>query len=263
MNQSVNEKFSLTGRVAVITGGSGHLGRSMVKALAEASASVIVCDLKEETFHERIKEKEYGDVCFIMTDISSTESINEGFRSIIAEHKKIDILVNNAFYSAGQSPDQMTDKDWNTGLDGTLASVYRCIRGVLPHMKERRSGTIINIASMYGMVTPDFSIYSEHGKFLNPPHYGAAKAGVIQLTKYFAAYLAEYNIRVNCISPGPFPSPEVQKEAGFIEKLSAKTPMRRIGIPEDLEGPVLFLASDASSYVNGHNLVVDGGWTIW
>ena len=263
MNQSLPEKFSLSGRIAVVTGGCGHLGRNMVASLKEAGASVIVCDLKEDAFRERIGEPGIDGVFFMLMDISSTDSIKNAFREIFNEHGRIDILVNNAFYSAGQSPEEMTDSDWTRGLDGTLSSVYRCIREVVPYMKEQSNGTIINIASMYGIVSPDFSIYSEHGKFLNPPHYGAAKAGVIQLTKYFAAYLMKYNIRVNCISPGPFPSLEVQKEAGFIEKLSAKTPMKRIGVPGDLEGPILFLASEASSYVNGHNLVVDGGWTIW
>jgi gluconate 5-dehydrogenase len=116
---------------------------------------------------------------------------------------------------------------------------------------------------MYGVVSPDFRIYDDYKEFFNPPDYGAAKAGVIQLTKYYAAYYAPYNINVNCISPGPFPSPEVQKEIEFIKQLENKNPQKRIGRPDDLKGVVIFLASEASSYITGQNINVDGGWTIW
>ena len=261
--ENTNSKFLLSGKTAVLTGGCGHLGRSMTMALADAEAATIVCDIDINKFHGAFGDTKPDNVHFIQMDISSTESIKNAYEEIISNHASIDILINNAFYSSGRSPEDMTDEDWNRGINGTLNSVYRCIREVLPHMKKAGGATIINIGSMYGMISPEFTVYNEHPEFLNPPHYGAAKAGVIQLTKYFAAYLTQYNIRVNCISPGPFPSPDVQKESQFIKKLSLKNPLKRIGHPDELQGPLIFLASEASSYVNGHNLVVDGGWTIW
>src|SRR5690606_15062193 len=113
-----------------------------------------------------------------------------------------------------------------------------------------------------GMVAPDFSVYENCEEYINPPHYGAAKAGVIQLTKYFASYLGKENIRVNCISPGPFPNKEVQKNETFISNLSRKTALKRIGKPEELVGSFIYLSSDASSFITGQNIVVDGGWTV-
>jgi gluconate 5-dehydrogenase len=114
---------------------------------------------------------------------------------------------------------------------------------------------------MYGMVAPDFTVYEDFPNFLNPPHYGAAKAGVIQMTKYFASYLAQYGILVNAVSPGAFPSKGVQEHTGFIAALNKKNPLKRIGQPDELKGVFVFLASNASTYVTGQNIAVDGGWT--
>jgi gluconate 5-dehydrogenase len=115
---------------------------------------------------------------------------------------------------------------------------------------------------MYGMVAPDFTVYDDFPDFLNPPHYGAAKAGIIQMTKYFASYLAPYGILVNAVSPGAFPSADVQKHTGFIAALGKKNPLKRIGQPDELKGVFVFLASNASTYVTGQNIAVDGGWTV-
>lgn len=176
----------------------------------------------------------------------------------------IDILVNNAVYLSGQYPEEVSDKDLAYSFDGIIGSVYKCIREVIPYMREQKSGNIVNIASMYGVVVPDFKVYDgDCNPNFNPPQYGASKAGVIQLTKFFGGYLIGDNIRVNAISPGPFPSPSVQKNEEFVSRLAGKNPSRRIGNPEDLKGALLFLASDASKYVVGQNIQVDGGWTIW
>lgn len=127
---------------------------------------------------------------------------------------------------------------------------------------KKKKGVILNIASMYGHVAPDYRIYPDL-RYTNPPSYGAAKAGVIQLTKYMASFLSPYGIRVNALSPGPFPHPETQTNRRFLEQLQNRNPMRRIGVPEDLKGAVALLCSDAGSYMTGQNLCVDGGWTIW
>ena len=115
---------------------------------------------------------------------------------------------------------------------------------------------------MYGMVVPDLNIYNGREEFLNPPNYGASKAAIIHLTKYYAMYLAKYNINVNAISPGPFPSIEIQEDKSFIQRLEAKTKLKRIGQPNDLNGLILLLSSDSSSFLTGQNIAIDGGWTL-
>lgn len=172
------------------------------------------------------------------------------------------MLINNAFYSKGQSPEKMTDEEWDYGIEGTLSNVFKCIREIIPYYKESKKGKIINVSSMYGVVAPDFQVYEGESQFLNPPHYGAAKAGIIQLTKYYASYLGSLGINVNTITPGPFPSLEVQESGQFINKLRSKTCLGKIGNPEDLAGAFVFLASDASNFITGQNIIIDGGWTI-
>jgi NAD(P)-dependent dehydrogenase (short-subunit alcohol dehydrogenase family) len=250
-------------RVAVVTGGYGHLGKSICQALAEMGALVVVCGRNREKYTQAFSKEDKNNIHFFKMDVSSTVSIKNAFRDISRQYGSIDILVNNAFYSQGRSPEAMTDKEWATGIDGVLNSGFRCLREIIPYMKRRKSGNIINIASMYGLVSPVPEIYKDYPEFFNPPHYGAAKAGLIQLTKYYAVYLAKHNIRVNCISPGAFPSPSVRQKKGFIKMLSAKIPMGRIGSPEEIKGAVVFLASGMSSYVTGQNIIVDGGWTAW
>jgi gluconate 5-dehydrogenase len=127
---------------------------------------------------------------------------------------------------------------------------------------DKNDGKIINISSMYGLVSPDFNIYDKFPNFFNSSQYGASKAAIIQLTKYYANFLASKNIRVNCISPGPFPAIEVQKHESFIHLLKHKVPLGRIGTAEELRGVIILLASNASSYITGQNFIIDGGWTI-
>lgn len=257
---NVLSKFSLSGKVAVVTGGYGHLGKSLCEGMAEAGAYVVVAGKSREKFMMVFPDFGVSKISFEKTDISTTASIKTAFKKIEKHFGRIDILVNNAFYAEGDSPEAMTDAEWNNGIDGTLSSVFRCIREAIPYMKKS-GGNIINVSSMYGTVSPDFRIYRDNPEFFNPPNYGAAKAGVIQLTRYFAVYLAGYGIRVNCVSPGAFPSPSVQKKKKFIKVLSREIPLGRIGEPDELKGITAFLASDAASYVTGQNFIVDGGWT--
>ena len=156
----------------------------------------------------------------------------------------------------------MTSEEFRKGIDGGLNQFYDFIRASIEYLKLSENGKIINIASMYGTVVPDFDIYDGREEFLNPPNYGTAKAGVIHLSKYYAMYLGKYNINVNSISPGPFPSEDVQKDKEFIKRLESKTKLKRIGIPEDLQGITLLLSSSLSSYITGQNIAIDGGWTI-
>jgi len=261
MTKTINQLFSLEGKVALVTGGYGHLGTAITKGLSEAGAIVYVLGRSQDKFNDAFPGNP-ETIKFQYCDIADTQSIKEAFETINHKSGTIDVLVNNAFYSKGQNPEALTDEEWNYGIDGNLNSVYRCIREVVPYLKEQ-GGRIINVASMYGMVSPDFNVYDESPAFLNPPHYGAAKAGVLQLTRYFACYLGKYNITVNAVTPGPFPSENVQQDGKFVAQLQRKNPLNRIGKPDDLKGAFVYLASDASAYMTGQNMVIDGGWTAW
>ncbi|WP_345226343.1 SDR family oxidoreductase [Hymenobacter koreensis] len=253
--------FSLHGNVVLITGGYGHLGRAIVRGLLGHGATVVVLGRREEAFREVFDTPE-PNLHFVVCDVASTTSVQEAFASARAMFGLPSVLINNALYSRGSQPDNLTDEDFAFGVDGGLGSAYRCIREMLPYFREQGGGKIINVASMYGVVAPDFSAYEATPQFTNPPHYGAAKAGVIQLTRYFASYLGKENIQVNCVSPGAFPSAAVQQHPGFMHELEQRIPLGRIGRPEDLAGAFVFLSSRAADFVTGHNLVVDGGWTI-
>ena len=259
---NVIELFRLDGKVAIVTGGCGHLGHAMVDALFEAGAKVYVAGTSIDKFHQV-----YGEaplLSFVPINILETESIKSAFESVGKKEGHIDILVNDAAkgFSGGKRAECISDEMWNGTMEGVAGSVFKCIREVVPYMKN--GGAILNIASMYGVVSPNMSMYEDVcSPFLNPVDYGASKAAVVQMTKYFGAYYAAKGIRVNCISPGTFPSPKVQQNKEFVRRLSQKNPAYRIGVPEDIKGATLFLVSDASRYVIGQNIMVDGGWTIW
>lgn len=253
--------FDLSGQTVLLTGGYGHLGRAIAAGLLAHGARVVVLGRNEESFHNAFAERP-DTLHFLPCDVASTESVQAAFRRSRELHGLPSVLINNAFYSRGQQPDALPDADFALGLDGSVGTAYRCLREVLPYLRERSAGKIINVASMYGVVAPDFATYDEHPQFLNPPHYGAGKAAMIQLTKYFASYLGPENIQVNCVSPGAFPSDKVREVAEFESELRQRIPLERVGEPQDLAGAFVFLSAAAANFVTGHNLVVDGGWTI-
>lgn len=255
--------FNLDKKVILITGGYGHLGSAISQSLLFHGAEVYVLGKSIEKFNQTFDQSNelHKNLNFVSCDISKTAEIKDAFSKVYKIKNKIDVLINNAFYSRGISPDEMSDDDWNYGIDGNLNSVYRCIREIIPYFKKQKNGKIINVSSMYGLVSPDFQIYETFPEALNPPHYGAAKAGVIQLTKYFANFLGKDGIIVNAVTPGPYPSEKVQKNEKFITELAKKTALNRIGKPEDIAGVFVFLASDAANYITGQNLIIDGGWT--
>lgn len=255
--------FDLNKKVVIVTGGYGHLGKAIVESLLFHNAIVYVFGRDEEKFNASFQEySNNSKLHFVVCDITFTDSIKKSLNLVFDNEGKIDVLINNAFYSKGQSPETMTDEEWAYCIDGTLSSVFRFMREIIPYFKKAKSGKIINVSSMYGVVAPQFEIYDESPQFLNPPHYGAAKAGIIQLTKYYASYLGSLGVQVNSVTPGPFPSEVVQKTTGFVKALESKTCLNRIGTPEDLAGSFVFLASDAANFVTGQNIVIDGGWTI-
>lgn len=255
--------FDLTGKVILLTGGYGYLGKAAAESLVFHGGTVYVLGRTEEKFnrafsdHPKVGLKLHFQHC----DVSETSSIKEAYEAVLSQEDGIDVLINNAFYLDGQDPLTMTDEQWDTGIDGTLSSVFRCIREVIPYIEKSDSPRIINVSSMYGVVAPNFDVYKDFPESLNPPHYGAAKAGVVQLSRYYASYLGEKGITVNTVTPGPYPSEAVQEKEKFIDLLAQKTLLKRIGDPEDLAGTFVFLASNASSYITGQNVIVDGGWT--
>ena len=255
--------FDLTGKVILLTGGYGYLGKGAAESLVHHGGTVYVLGRTREKFenafdgHEELGKRLRFQHC----DVSETSSIRSAYDAVLSEEGQMDVLINNAFYLDGQHPLTMTDEEWSTGIDGTLSNVFRCIREAVLHLEKSSAPRIINVASMYGVVAPDFNVYKDFQGMLNPPHYGAAKAGVVQISKYYASYLGERGITVNAVTPGAYPPPSVQEKEKFVELLEEKTLLKRIGKPEDLAGTFVFLASDAAGYITGQNIVVDGGWT--
>ena len=252
--------FDLKDKIVLVTGGYGHLGKAITESLGYHNAIVYVLGRDKAKFDEAFQQS--ANLHFVTCDVAASDSIEQSLNDVISKEGRIDTAINNAFYSRGQSPEEMLNEDFAYCLDGTLSSVFRVIKALIPIYKKQQNGKIINVSSMYGVVAPQFEAYTEYPEYLNPPHYGAAKAGVIQLTKYYASYLGHYNVQVNCVTPGPFPSFTVQEKSGFVEELEKRTCLGRIGTPEDLAGAFVFLASDASNFITGQNIVIDGGWTI-
>jgi len=257
----MNTRISIENKVVLITGGYGHLGAGITKGILNHGAIAVVLGRSQEKFNAlQLSLQNPENLHFELMDVSDNDSVKSAYSRINQKFSRIDVLFNNAYFGKSEIPEKMTDEDFSIGIDGALSTVFRCIREVLPYLNS--SSRIINLSSMYGSVSPDFRIYENCIEFQSPPNYGAAKAAIQQLTRYFANYLGPKGITVNSISPGPFPSPKVQKNVEFIHRLEEKTALRRIGRPEDLEGICAFLASEHSAYITGQNFAVDGGWTI-
>lgn len=259
--------FDLQNKIAIVTGGYSYLGQGMVRALLDCNAKVIVAGRSKTRFLNAFSEEECSILNFREIDIIQSKSIENFFIEILIEFGRVDILINNAYAARGNSQETISDEDWIYTFEGVVGSVHKNIKAVIPIMKKQKSGKIINISSIYGILSPDFNALY-HGddceKYTNPPHYGAAKAAINQLTRYFAVLLGPYNIQVNAVAPGPFPHLGIQKEnPEFIERLKKKNPLNKIGKPEDLGGVIALLSSSASDFITGQTLQVDGGWTIW
>ena len=265
------ELFSLKGKVAVVTGALGLIGKHFCKALAEAGASVIVCDLDQKKCNEFAKT--LNNSLGVDVDITKKESIVKLKNEIIKVFGKIDVLVNNAaindMFENPRSAAELSMFEnypldlWNQSILVNLTGTFLCSQVIGTEMANRNSGSIINIASTYGMVAPDQSIYkNKKGEqtFYKSAAYPVTKGAVIAFTKFLAAYWGNKNVRVNTLSPGGV---ENKQEDFFIENYSKKTPLGRMAKPTDYKGALIFLASDASGYMTGANLVVDGGWTTW
>ncbi len=260
--------MSLKNRTSLIIGGYGLLGSQITEVLAEFGSNVIVASRNVEKGTQFIKnlKKKYKAVnaYFVEVDINNVSSIIRMKNNIQKiNNSKLDILVNCGWSGNKNTFESISDDDWDYDVNICLNGVFKTIKYVTPLLKNGKNPNILNIASMYGHVAPDYRMYDSE-KFANPPSYGAAKAGVIQLTKYLSSFLSTYKIRVNCISPGPFPFETIQIEnPKFIKRLASKNPLNRIGKPYEIKGPTILLCSDAGSYITGQNFCVDGGWSVW
>jgi NAD(P)-dependent dehydrogenase (short-subunit alcohol dehydrogenase family) len=254
--------YSIKEKVIVITGATGYLGSKMVEHLSIAGAKVIVLSTKLSRSIELCKKLDIDNAQAFEIDVSSKDSIKQTFHQVYNKFGKIDVLVNNAYFGVNKKFDDYAKEDWYKSLDGTIISADTATHEVAEYMKCNAQSRIINISSMYGMVSPNPEVYPTKD-MINPLSYGVGKAGLIQYTKYSAMMLAKYNITVNAISYGPFPNINNIKDTNFLSALSNKTFVKRIGKPEDVTSAVYFLSLDESSYITGQNIVVDGGWTSW
>lgn len=262
-NPTIQQLFDLTGRVALITGATGWLGSAMAAALAEAGASVIVASRDRENGERAAAAlPSAAGNCHrcVVIDQLDDDSIQSGFAEAVTAAGKVDLLINNGNAADSHDLNDVTAEQFNRVLRN-VTGYFLLSRLLRDHLVQRQaSGSIVNIGSMYGQVGSYPDAY-EGVCPASPVSYHALKGGVIQLTRHLAVYWARDGVRVNCLSPGPFPSSQAPSE--LVERLSSKSPMARMGLPHEVKGALMLLASDAGSYMTGQNLIVDGGWTAW
>ena len=264
MNKYIS-RFSLHNKTIIVTGACGLLGREICKALAELNACIVLADIDIMTakkLEEELRDVYGASVTAFPLDISSEDSVNKLVDELSKQAVSVDGLVNNAYprnAAYGTIFENITMDSWRENIDMHLNGYFNVSQKIARIMMQQRQGNIVSIASIYGMLGPDFSIY-EGTTMTMPAEYAAIKGAIINFTRYLATYLAAYNIRVNCLSPGGIFN---EQPASFVEKYKQRTPMGRMGNPEDIAGGVLFLLSNLSSYMTGQNLVIDGGWSVW
>ena len=264
-NRTIQQLFDLTGRVAIVTGGAGLLGKQFSQALAEAGAKVVIASRNQETCQAWVDQLRAGgyDALALPLDVTDPESSKALVAATLAHYGRLDILVNNA-YTRGvpAPPEELTPEAWRTWIDAGLSGAFYCAQAAAHPMLAQGSGAIINIGSIYGVGGTDVRMYPPGMPVNASAAYGAIKGGIVNLTRSLAVVWAAKGVRVNCISPGGFPGDGIINEE-FAQNFQAKIPLGRMGNSTDLKGAVVFLASDAAAYVIGQNLLVDGGWTAW
>lgn len=256
--ENILDKFKLDGKSAIVTGASSGLGVSFTEALAEAGANVVICARRDDKLIEnanRISEYTGKKIIPVKADLSNEDDILKVIKVAEDNFQKIDILINNAGVAVAGPSISLKKEDWQKVLDIDISAVFLFSKHVINSMiSHNTKGSIINISSIYGLF----------GDIIPAAPYYASKGAVVNLTRALAVEFAPYNIRVNAIAPGFFPSEmtnDLLKDKTILEHIEQRTPMGRVGDPSELKGAAVFLASDASSYITGHILTVDGGWT--
>ena len=277
--KTTNKMFNLSGRVAIITGGAGMLGSEYANVLAEAGANVVIADVNYETAQklaQKIVAKHKVEAFPVLVDISDEESITRMVQLVVEKFNRIDILINNAALTV-KSGTKMQDyfapfedyplEMWENALKVNLTGMFLCSQAVGKEMVKQNKGVIVNISSTYGVVGPDQRIYEKTRspydksvRFNTPVSYSVTKGAVLALTRYLATYWAGKNIRVNTLTPGGVYD---NHDEEFVKSYVYRTPLGRMADKSDYRGAILFLVSDASSYMTGANLIIDGGWTTW
>lgn len=277
MNLTASSLFGLKSKTVVLTGASGFLGRTFAETLLSNGARVIVLGRSERLdlyFQQWQESFGSGAVCKYRVDMHDAEKLRRVLSQIADQEDQIDVLVNNAhelgpqtgFNTPAGSLENSTLDQWIRNLEGGVIWPVMATQVLGTKMKARNAGSIINICTMYALVAPAPDLY-EGTDFLNPPGYSASKAAMLSFTRYVASYWGKYGVRANAILPGPFSNTDysgpnsVQPDSLFVGRLKSRTCLRRVGRPQELAGALLYLASDASSFMTGQALLVDGGWT--
>ena len=269
--------FSLKNKVAVITGGGGLLGKEHAWAIAQAGGIPVLWDIRKEAAiktAQEISRRFAVDAVGMNVDVTKTQSVRKAFAQLMRKYKRMDILINNAardpkVNAKGKLPasrfENFSIKQWNDDIAVGLTGALICSQVLGEYFSRQKQGVILNISSDLGIIAPDQRIYekkkmAKHGQAVKPVSYGVVKHGIIGLTKYLATYWARQNVRVNALCPGGV---YTNQPAEFVKKLTSLIPMGRMATSDEYQGAVVFLVSDASSYMTGTTLVVDGGRTCW
>jgi len=263
--------FHLKGRVVLLTGAAGYLGREMSRAILAAGADLLMVGRRESvlleqknTFAPEVRKRCHVIAC----DMTQSDTPHYLRNETEQRFGQLHGIVNNAYSGKVGVIEAVEATDFLVACTYNLVAPFELVKACLPLLEttateSQTTVSVVNVASMYGTVSPDPSVYADSGRN-SPIHYGASKGGMIQMTRYLACHLGSKGIRVNSLAPGPFPNTNVDPGIlGFYQALASKVPMRRVGRPTEIAGPLVFLLSEAASYVNGINLPVDGGWTAW
>ena len=263
------ELFGLSGKVAIVTGAAGQLGGEYIKSLLSAGASVAAFDINFNSTKSKLNSLNSKKLISIDVDISKKKSLSEGLKKVVKTLGSPSILINNAAIDAppdaGEQEtgpfEKYPESSWEDTLDVNLKGTFLCCQVIGGHMAQMRGGSIINISSIYGILSPDQRIYEYKEKpFFKPVSYSVSKSGVLNLTRYLATYWAKKNVRVNTLTLGGV---FCNQDETFIENYSNKVPLGRMAEEDEYNGAILFLASNVSSYMTGANLVIDGGYSCW